>query len=74
MTQEPELSGMREMKKTYTPPKLSPGETRADRTDKVVKEILEDEAGARQKQTERLRSLRLKRDESLVKDDADERD
>ena len=51
------------MKQTYSPPKLSKGETRADRTDKVVKEILEDEAGERQKQTERLRALRLERDE-----------
>ena len=55
------------MKKSYIPPKLSPGETRADRTDKVVKELLEDEAGERQKQTERLRALRLERDNNTTK-------
>ncbi len=50
--------------KTYSPPKLPSGETRDDRTDKVVKEILEDEAVERQTQTERLRALRLERDKS----------
>ena len=42
------------MRKPYSPPKLSPGETQANRTDKVVKELLNDEVGERQKQTERL--------------------